>query len=131
MRGYLIWILLMVCVTFVPVSAQDDQEEPAITRLMEQFVAFNKEHQTVIGWRVQILATTDRRQMERVRSTFDNLYPEYTLDFTHENPFYHLKTGAFLTQQDARPFLLKMREHYTSAFLVSEEIEVADVLNYY
>lgn len=118
--------ILLTC----SLSAQQVTEEPAVTRMMENFIAFNKEHQTVRGWRVQILVTTDRRQMEQVRSRFKRLYPGYELHFTHENPYYHLKTGAFLTQQSARPVLQELRKDFPGAFLVAGEIELKEVLLY-
>lgn len=125
--------LTILCIaTFLTysLSAQQITEEPAVTRMMENFVAFNKAHQTVRGWRVQILVTTDRRQMERVRSRFERLYPGYELHFTHENPYYHLKTGAFLTQHSARPILQGLRRDFPGAFLVAGEITLKEVLLY-
>lgn len=122
--------LIIACLTTAVLYGQSITEDPAITRMMDSFVAYNKEHQEVRGWRVQILVTTDRRQMERVRSRFELTYPEYELHFSHENPFYHLKTGAFMSQQDARPFLFKLRKQYPNAFIVADEIEVGEILKY-
>jgi isoprenylcysteine carboxyl methyltransferase (ICMT) family protein YpbQ len=112
------------------INAQQITEDPAITRMMQSFVEFNQAHQAVRGWRVQILVTSDRRQMERVRSRFVRLHPEYELHFTHENPYYHLKTGAFLTQHSARPVLHKLRRDFPGAFLVAGEIALEEVLLY-
>lgn len=109
---------------------QSLQEDPGITRMMSEFIAYNKSHQEIRGWRVQILVTTDRRQMENARANFRARYPDYELIFTHENPFYHLKTGAFMTQGHARPFLRTLQRHFPSAFIVADEIELSEVLTY-
>ena len=82
------------------------------------------------GWRIQLLATTDKRQMESNRQKFQSKYPEYKLIFNHEPPFFHLQSGAFLTKQDALPFLERMKKEYPSAFLVSDDIEVSELLKY-
>ena len=111
-------------------TGQSIEEDPAVTKMMEGFVEFNKAHQTVRGWRVQILVTTDRRQMETTRKEFEATYPDYKIYYQHENPFYHLKSGAFLTQAAARPFLRLMQESYASAFVVSDEIDLEEVLLY-
>ena len=110
--------------------AQAIEEDAGVSTMMRQYVAYNQGHQEVRGWRIQILVTTDRRLMDRTKSTFERNYPDYDLDFTHENPFYHLKTGAFVTQQSARPFLSKMREEFSGAFIVSDQITLSEVLKY-
>jgi len=111
-------------------EAQSIQEEPGVTRVMDSFVQFNREHQTIKGWRVQVLVTTDRRQMERVQREFKTAFPDYELHFKHENPFYHLKTGAFASQNAAWPLLKMIQERYPDAFLVTDEIEMEEVLIY-
>lgn len=124
---------LILAIVFLGVAlstGQTLQEDPGIARMMSEFVAYNKGHQEIRGWRVQILVTTDRRLMENARAKFRARYPDYELLFTHENPFYHLKTGAFLTQSRARPFLRTLQRHFPSAFIVADEIELSEVLIY-
>jgi len=123
-------IVFLLIMSWAAAIGQTIEEDPAVTQMMERFVEFNKAHQTVRGWRVQILVTTDRRQMEATRKEFQATYPDYTIHYQHENPFYHLKSGAFLTQASARPFLRLMQEKYSSAFVVSEEIDLEEVLIY-
>lgn len=122
-------IFLCACLTFwFTGQAQEIVETPEISRMMEEFVRFNKEHQTAKGWRIQVLATTERRLMERTRAEFERIYPEYTLDFEHNNPYYLLKTGTYLNRNDALPMLRKLQMNFPGAFLVNEEIELAEVL---
>lgn len=123
-------IVFILCLGFVTVTGQSIVEDPAVTKMMEGFVEFNKTHQTIRGWRIQILVTTDRRQMEATRKEFEIIYPDYKMYYQHENPFYHLKSGAFITQAAARPFLRLMQENYASAFVVSDEIDLEEVLLY-
>lgn len=105
-------------------------EEPAVTRLMSNYVQHNQLHQKVRGWRVQVLVTTDRRQMESTRDEFAELFPDRVLHYKHDNPFYHLKTGAFLTQAAARPYLKEIKEVYRSAFIVADEVDVSEVVEF-
>jgi hypothetical protein len=110
--------------------AQVITEEPLVTELMDRFVAYNRANTEVRGWRIQVLSTTDRRMMESTQSTFKRKYPEYKLIFEHQNPFYSLKTGAFLTQQDARPMLRKLQREFKGSFVVTDKFEIAEVLDY-
>ncbi|HLF65067.1 MAG TPA: SPOR domain-containing protein [Saprospiraceae bacterium] len=110
--------------------AQSIFEEPAVTRMMASFIEYNRANTQVRGWRIQIISTTDRRVMEDVQSRFKRRYPEFELLFVHQNPYYHLKTGAFLSQQDARPLLKKLQRDFPAAFMVSDEIQITEVLTY-
>ena len=125
-------ILVALFVATFPqvMHGQSLTEEPEITRMMDAFVDYNQRNQEVAGYRVEILVTTDRRQMERVRSDFKVIYPDYDLHFTHDNPFYHLTTGAFTSQYAARPFLKMLKEKYPDAFIVSDQIVLEEVFKY-
>lgn len=105
-------------------------ESPEITTMMEQWKAYNLEHQEVSGYRIQILATVDRRQMESVRHKFENLYPEYPIHTTHNDPYFQLKTGAFLTMQKAQAFLKMLQKDYPAAIPVTDELKVDELLLY-
>ena len=110
--------------------AQAITEDPAISRMMENFVEYNRANSKVRGWRIQILSTTDRRVMEETQSKFKWRYPEYELLFVHQDPYYHLRTGAFMSQLDARALLKKLQKDFPAAFIVTDEFEIAEVLEY-
>jgi len=123
----------MVCtlvMTFNGLKAQTIVEEPAIRELMARFEAYNRANTEVRGWRIQVLSTTDRRMMESTQTQFKRKYPEYELIFEHHDPFYNLKTGAFLSQQDTRPMLRKIQRDFPRAFVVTDKFEISEVLEY-
>ena len=105
-------------------------ETPAITELMHEWKMYNLEHPEVPGWRIQILATIDRRQMESMVRRFENIYPDYPIHTTHNEPYYHLKTGAFLTMQKAQAFMKKLQPDYPSAIPVTDHLKVEELLLY-
>jgi len=105
-------------------------ESTEITSLMDRWKSYNLEHQELTGYRIQILATVDRRQMENVRHKYENLYPEYPIHTTHNDPYYQLKTGAFLTMQKAQAFLKMLQKEYPAAIPVTDEIKVDELLLY-
>lgn len=130
------WFLRYVGVGLVfllsihPGKAQNIVEEPLISQMMKSYVDYHKNHTELRGWRIQLIATTDKRQMESARKKFAETYPDYDVVYTHVPPFFHLKAGAFLKKQDALPFLEKMKETYPGAFLVADQLEVAELLRY-
>jgi len=105
-------------------------ESTEITSLMDRWKSYNLEHQELTGYRIQILATVDRRQMENARHKYENLYPEYPIHTTHNDPYYQLKTGAFLTMQKAQAFLKMLQKEYPAAIPVTDEIKVDELLLY-
>ncbi len=120
-----IW-LLMIC------GKADCQliEEPQITSLMDRWKMYNYEHQEIRGWRIQIMATVDRRQIESLQRSFERNYPEYPVHLFHNEPYYHLKVGAFRTMQKAQAFLKKMQKDYPQAIPVTDNLEVEELLLY-
>jgi len=105
-------------------------EDPQITSMMNRWKTYNTEHQEVRGYRIQIMASVDRRQIESTRRTFENRYPEYPIVFLHNEPYFHLKVGAFLTMQKAQAFLRKMQHDYPQAIPVTDNLKVEELLLY-
>jgi hypothetical protein len=105
-------------------------EEPQITSLMNRWVDYNRAHQEIRGWRIQIMASIDRRQMESAKRTFERKYPEYPVVFVHNEPYFHLKVGAFTTMQKAQAFIRKLQEDYPQAIPVTDVLKVEELLLY-
>jgi hypothetical protein len=72
----------------------------------------------------------DRRQIESLRRSFENRYPEYPVHLFHNDPYYHLKVGAFTTMQKAQAFLKKMQKDYPQAIPVTDNLKVEELLLY-
>ena len=105
-------------------------EEPEVTGLMERWKVHNLGNNEIKGWRIQILATVDRRQMESIRRRFENIYPDYPVHTTHNDPYFLLKTGAFLSMQKAQAFLKKLQKEYPAAIPVADLIKADELLLY-
>jgi SPOR domain len=123
-------IAFIAILTSLPFSFGQLVEEPQITDLMDRWKAYNEGVEEVRGWRIQIMASVDRRQMESARRTFENRYPDYPVQFIHNEPYYHLKVGAFLTMQKAQAFMKKMQEDYPQAIPVTDNLKVEELLLY-
>lgn len=105
-------------------------ETPVVTALMDRWKEYNFRQEEVPGWRIQILATVDRRQMENAMRKFENLYPDYPVHSVHNDPYFQLKTGAFLTIQKAQAFQKKLQPDYPSAIVVNDNLKVEELLLY-
>ncbi len=105
-------------------------EEPLIASMMEKFVEVNKATEFVEGWRIQILATTNRQQLETSRQRFQYRYPNIPVTWVHSSPHYKLRAGAFLTKLEALRLKYILERDYSGIYLVKDdEIRVSELLN--
>ncbi len=119
----------MFCLSFQ--SHSQILEQATVTDLMERWKLYNVgNNKEVRGFRVQILATTDRRQMETVQREYERRYPDYPVHFAHNEPYWYLKTGAFLTSQKAQAFMKKMAKEYPASLIVMDMIKGEELLLY-
>src|SRR5688500_7024201 len=87
-------LAILVCLIFcntIELHAQIIEQE-RITDLMDRWKSFNMSNKEVRGYRVQILATTDRRHMEAVQRIFERNYPDFPVHSAHNEPYWYLKT---------------------------------------
>jgi len=120
--------LFLLCV-YVKGNCQIIEPAP-VSDLIERWKIYNLDNSEVRGWRIQLLATVDRRQVESVQRTFEYRYPEYPTHVANNQPYFHLKTGAFLTTQKAQAFLKKLQRDYPAAIIVEDMIKGEELLLY-
>jgi hypothetical protein len=94
-------------------------EEPRVTQVMKAWVNANRADPRVEGWRVQIMASTDRTQVEQGRNRFRNEYPEVPAHTIQEQPYYKLRVGAFRSKQEALLFITSL-VGWTGAYPVKD-----------
>ena len=123
-------ILTTFCIGAFYVCHAQIIEQTRITDLMDRWKSLNMSNKEVRGYRVQILATTDRRHMESVQREFERKYPDYPIHFSHNEPYFYLKTGAFLTNQKAQAFMKKMAREYPASLIVSDMLKGEELLLY-
>ena len=117
MKNLLLFILIFLeGVLFVNAQNVTIKEDFPIAKMMDTFIAKNKSTYQIEGWRIQIMATTDRIKMEEAKSQFLANYPEISIDWTHSKPYYRLRAGAFTTKLEAMRLLYKLKENYPSAY---------------
>jgi len=109
-------LLCFLCLGQI-LRAQEIQlnEDPKIAQLFRNWTNSNRANPRVDGWRVQVMATTDRQQVEEARNRFRSQYPDVPADFVHEKPYYKLRVGAFRSRLEAQAFLETL-VGYTGAY---------------
>ncbi len=103
-------------------------EETAVQHLIDKYVQYNKSQKKIDGWRIQFFASTDRRTMESTLRRMKNAYPDIKFVWTFNEPFYHVKAGAYANRVDAIPLQYVLKKEFPGAFPVREELEVLELL---
>lgn len=104
------------------------QEEESIKRFMQDYQRVNDENPKQKAWKIQIIATNDRRKMEAAISKFERNFPDHDTNWSHENPYYKVKVGAFETKEDLYSFLLTVKQHFSGAIPVVDDIEKSELV---
>lgn len=73
--------------------------------MVREWVNNNRAEPRISGWRVQVMASTDRQQVESSRDRFRIDYPNVPADWVLEKPYYKLRVGAFRSKQEAIGFI--------------------------
>jgi septal ring-binding cell division protein DamX len=98
-------------------TAQEVQlnEDPGISKLYSAWLNDNRTNPRISGWRVQIMASTDRQQIEQGYNQFRQRYSEIPAAWIQEKPYYKLRVGAFRSRQEALAFIANLPD-YTGAY---------------
>lgn len=103
---------------------------PSVDRLFEAFVEQNRRSSSVPGWRVQILATTDRQRMEQTRQRFAMNYPTLPISYVHTKPYYKLRAGAFESKAEAERLKQLLDQEFAGVYLVRDEIPIREIIGF-
>lgn len=132
MRKEIILVLSLACCLSLGAQSVQIQMDPILEEMINEYTADNKSAASVPGWRVQILATTDRQRLESVQQSFRYHYPNVPVDWEHDPPYYKLQAGAFASKLDALRLKYILSREYEGLYLVRDEtIAKGELLNYY
>ncbi len=127
------FFLFLLLISGVNSQAQNIiiNEDPEIRRIIDQYAATNRMYPMTEGWRIQLIAATDRNQMEQVKQKFMRDFPSIPVDWIHASPYYKLRAGAFQTKLDASKILHKIKKRHPSAYLVKDNMHRSEWLPIY
>ncbi len=97
-------------------------ESAEISRVMEAYTNKSQARDYIDGWRIQIINTDDRRQMESARSLFGARYPYLKMTWEHVQPYYKVKVGAYKTKLELESFLRELKTDFPRAIPVRDRI---------
>lgn len=118
-------IHIVVFIIIAPLSAQTNiniKSSRSVNVMMENFVTNGKANENIKAWRIQIITTDDRRQMESAMSNFSSLHPGVNMDWKHLSPYYQVRVGYYENKNKLMPFLLDLKKTFPSATPVYDQV---------
>ncbi len=118
----LLWAILLTASCSTTWAQQIQlNEPPSVSKLVANWASANRQNGRIAGWRIQLLATGDRRQVEEGRDKFKAQFPDIHVDWAHEKPYYKLRAGAFRTKAEAQAMLAQLKALYPGAYPVLDK----------
>lgn len=116
MKLYISLLLVFFSISIQAQGVVNIDAQPKIEEMMQRYTEINRSRQFVEGWRIQLIATTDRQKVEREKIKFQNLYPNIFVDWTQVAPYYRLRAGAYATKLEATQMLYRLKIDYPTAY---------------
>jgi len=127
---------VLICIVFIStidmVNGQSNiilNESPAIQRLNSYFLEYNLRRNEFPGWRIQVFASTDRKEMENTLARFRSSFPGYYAKWTLNDPYYQVRAGMFTDYSEAMKALQDIRKTFRSSTLITDRIRREEILN--
>ncbi len=117
----LMFMVLMISDSFAQENVKVNTSS-SVDKMMERFIANGKANENIKAWRIQIITTDDRREMEKAMSQFSGMYPGMNMDWKHVSPYYQVRVGYFENKNKLMSFLLDLKKTFLSATPVYDNV---------
>ncbi len=107
------------------------EESPSVQSVLNRYIAEQHANKEVLGWRILITSTRDRRDLERKRQQFKRHFPSIELQWEYRDPNYRLYAGAFRNRLEVRPMFNRIKKVFPQALEVKDQIPIEEFLDQY
>lgn len=92
--------------------------------LCQKYDQYSKVMDETPGYRLQIMYSNDKAQVNTVKSQFYRSFPSVRAYVNYEQPYYKLRVGDFRSRLDAARGLDMVSALYPGAFLVKDRVKI-------
>lgn len=131
-KGILSVLLIFFALVAVRAQGVTINEEPTISKMMAVYTGVNKavtDVQLIDGFRIQLMATTDRRKVDQMMSAFSSRYSDVPVTWSQAQPYYRVRVGAFVNRDGATKYLQNIKKDYPDAYIVTDKVKTTEVMN--
>lgn len=94
------------------------------TELVEKHIYFNKEHNELPGWRIQVFASKSLLEAKDVKSSFLSGNDDMDAAIVFEAPNYKVRVGNYHNRFEANRDLQMILTYYPNAFICRDMIKI-------
>ena len=125
------FFLLLIALFSMPAMAQnyvpDSGEvkvvaDPRIEKLLDRRKELFLADSARVGYRIQILSATDRKQAMMELENFQLKYPEIPVYIKYDSPNFKLRVGDFSDKIEAQYWFARLQGEYPNLFLVPDKV---------
>ena len=135
-------LFAFLVMSFSTIKAQNVtiNEEPTITKMMVVYAGKGKPvantpaptggstaYQMIDGFRVQLVASNDRRKAEEIQAAFTSRYPGVHVGIVQQAPYYKVRVGGFANRSDAMSYLQKIKSSHPDAYVVPDRVKTTEM----
>ncbi|MCB0502291.1 MAG: SPOR domain-containing protein [Bacteroidetes bacterium] len=126
MRTILMFLLMWMSVQAIHAQEGTIQviKDGKIDQLLELYSRHHNSFEEKPGYRIQILASTNREKAYDTESDFKMNYGQYKTYLTFKSPYFKLRVCDFTDKLEAYRFLQKVQDKYPGSFLVEENVKL-------
>ena len=128
LRYIFLFVLLNLTLGNYSLQGQVIIESEEVSALIKSYALSNKQSDYINGWRIQIIATTDRLALENTKIKFQQSYPDIPLQVIHNRPYYHLRVGGFFNKKEAILTKYFFRKMYPGAMEIIDNKLTLDMV---
>lgn len=120
--------LLGMFITATELKAQINVNcDPQVENMMQVFKNANVKETKIEGYRIQIVQTSDRDKVRKLKTELLQDFPDMRVYETYEAPFFKLRTGNFTSRYEAYQVLVQLKEKFNGIFIVPDDIKESEL----
>ncbi|MDZ4757001.1 MAG: hypothetical protein SGJ10_02525 [Bacteroidota bacterium] len=122
-------IILLVQMLYLKAAAQKIlvNAPVRVDSLMEAQIAKNKETNSISGYRVQLMQTTDRKKANDSKTALLEKYPDMDVYITFQAPNYKVRVGNYTKRIDCVTIYKLLLNDFPQSFVVPDKIELPEL----
>lgn len=127
-KTFFFFLWMSLCsVSFAQDSSDRDtgirvEADPRIEKILQRKKDLFQLDSTNIGYRIQIFASTDRKEAMLELENFQLKYPEVSIYMKYDSPNFKLRVGDFSGKVEAQYWFARLQEEFPNLFLVPDKV---------
>lgn len=127
LNGLILSLALFFSATAFAQSSIEVIRDPRVDTLVSRYKEVHSRKESIDGYRIQIIAGSNRTNVYQVKSQFYKLFPDITQYLIYQAPNFKLRVGSYRTRLEAQKDLEQIIPEFKGAFIIRDEIKISEL----